>query len=224
MRKKLRVIIRRIDAFSGGSFSILMKTGGRNLYRLRGNGILSLLLAFLIACSSISGDSKTREVLGGIDGEPVVPRRANRILIPYFRNNTRESAVSERLTIRLRELITMDGRLAVVSDEEHADLKLKGAVLLYHLQPIHFSDSGEAVRKRLRIVVSVALIDAESGREIFRETQVQAFRLFSEVIPPIISESQVRNSVVDELARRVSVTTITGWYTGLMTDVEKGKR
>jgi hypothetical protein len=224
MRKKLLAIIRRIDAFCDGSFILLMKTGERNRYRLRGNGSLSLLVAFLLACSSIAGDTKTSKVLRGIDGEPVVPRQANRILIPSFRNNTREPAVSERLTIRLRELITMDGRLAVVSDEESADLKLKGAVLLYHLQPIHFSDSGEAVRKRLRIVVSVELIDVKSGREIFRETQVQAFRLFSEVIPPIISETQVRNNVVEELARRVAVTTITGWYTGLMTDVEKGKR
>ncbi|GEM_PF-337615 len=224
MRKKLLAIIRRIDSFCNEFLLAFMKTGERKHYRLRGIGSLSLLLAFLLACSSIARDAKTGKVLRGIDGEPVVPRKANRILIPYFRNYTREPSVSERLTIRIRELITMDGRLAVVSDEERADLNLRGAVLLYHLQPIHFTDSGEAVRKRLRIVVSVELIDVKSGREIFRETQVQAFRLFSEVIPPIMSETQVRNNVVDELARRVAVTTITGWYTGLMTDVEKGKR
>jgi hypothetical protein len=184
------------------------------------------VMGLVISCSSFYTNkrSTTGVVLGKINGEPVIPRSANRIIIPYFKNFTGEPTVSEKLTLRVRELISMDSRLAVVSDNYSADLRLKGNVVLYNIQPIHYSDAGEPVRKRLRIVVSIDLMDLKREKEIFSQSQVQAFEIFSDVIPPFVSETQVRERVIENLARRVAVNTVSGWYTELMTRIEKGKK
>jgi hypothetical protein len=188
--------------------------------------LLLTVTSLVISCSSMDTEKKaaTGKLLRKINGEPVIPRSANRIIVPYFRNFTGEPSISERLTLRLRELISMDGRLAVVSDNDRADLRLNGKVELYHIQPIHYSDAGEPVRKRLRIVASIELVDLKHEKEIFSQMQVQAFEVFSDVIPPFVSETQVRESVIENLARRVAVSTVSGWYTGLMTRIEKGKK
>ncbi len=184
------------------------------------------LMSLIISCGSLYTDkrSTTGVVLGKINGEPVIPRSANRIIIPYFKNFTGEPTVSEKLTLRVRELINMDARLAVVSDSHRADLRLGGKVVLYHIQPIHYSDAGEPVRKRLRIVVSIELKDLKREKEIFSQRQIQAFEIFSDVIPPFASETQVRERVIENLARRVAVNTVSGWYTELMSNIEKGKK
>ena len=187
---------------------------------------LLLIASLVVSCSSVDTEKRaaTGRLLGKINGEPVIPRSANRIIIPYFGNFTGEPFVSDRLTLRLRELISMDGRLAVVSDNNRADLRLNGRVELYHIQPIHYSDAGEPVRKRLRIVAMVELVDLKHGKKIFSEMQVQAFEIFSDVIPPFVPETQVKERVIESLARRVAVKTVSGWYTELMTNIEKGKR
>lgn len=187
---------------------------------------LLLITSLVVSCSSVDTEKRatTGKLLRKINGEPVIPRSANRIIVPFFRNFTGEPAVSDRLTLRLRELISMDGRLAVVSDNNRADLRLNGKVELYHIQPIHYSDAGEPVRKRLRIVASVELVDLRREKKIFSQMQVQAFEVFSDVIPPFVSETQAKESVIESLARRVAVKTVSGWYTELMTNIEKGKR
>jgi predicted nucleic acid-binding OB-fold protein len=160
----------------------------------------------------------------GISGEPVVPREANRIIIPFFHNYTAEPSVAEKLTLRLRQIIGMDGRLAVVANNENADLRLAGAVVQYQVQPVQYGNFNEPVRKRLRIISSIRLFNLKTGREILYDGEIQAFQLFSELIPPVTSEIQVQEAVIENLARRISVKTVEGWYTGLMTPAEKGKR
>jgi hypothetical protein len=188
--------------------------------------VLLSVINLIISCSSFYPDERTATgvVLGKFNGEPVIPRSANRIIIPYFKDFTGEPTISEKLTLRIRELISMDARLSVVSDNYSADLRLNGKVVLYHIQPIHYSDAGEPVRKRLRIVVSIDLMDLKREKEIFSQSQVQAFEIFSDVIPPFVSETQVRERVIENLARRVAVNTVSGWYTALMTKIEKGKK
>ncbi len=185
-----------------------------------------LVSALLVFCAS--GEKRdggaAAGVLESINGEPVVPREANRIIIPFFQNYTAEPSAAENLTLKLRRFIGMDGRLAVVADNSEADLRLAGAVVQYQVQPVQYGNFNEPVRKRLRVVASVRLIDLKSGREIFYDSGIQAFQLFSELIPPVTPEIQVQEAVLENLARRISVKVVEGWYTGLMTPAEKGKR
>ncbi len=184
---------------------------------------LSLLIVCGCALDKERKDSAVNQVLQNINGGPVVPREANKIVVPFFHNHTNEASISEKLTLNLRRLISMDGRLAVVSSNNKADLRLAGMIKLYQVQAVQYGDFHEPIRKRLRIIASVKLIDIKKKKEIFYDGGVQAFEVFSEVIPPITSEIQVRDRVIENLARRLSVKVINGWYTELMTPIEKGK-
>lgn len=188
--------------------------------------IMLILPALITGCAT--GERRegagAGSVLDNLNGEPVIPREANRIIIPFFHNYTDEPSVSEKLTLRVRKLVSMDGRLAVVSTNEEADLRLAGKVALYQVQPVQYGDFREPVRKRLRIVASIRLYDLKKGREIFYDGGIQAFEVFSELLPPVTSEIQVQDRVLESLARRISVKVIEGWYTELMTPVEKGKK
>ena len=186
--------------------------------------IISLII--LTGCAS-SGDrdkSSFNKAISEIDGEPVIPRTANKIHISLFRNSTGISNISEELSLRLKEQMNMDGRLAVVPENINADLKLDGIITKYELQPVRFDDLGDPVRKRLIIIASLKLFDLNKKREIFFERNIQAFDEFSDKIPPIITEIKVRKMVIDMLARRISLKTVNGWYTKLLTPAEKGKK
>ena len=114
------------------------------------------MLVQLAACS-IDGPGP---VLRRIDGSPVIPHGANRILVPYFVNYSGEHGLAEQISLRVRELTSMDGRLAVVAKSDEADLRLTGKVALYHLQSLQYSDGGLPVRKRMRIVVVWTTVSA----------------------------------------------------------------
>lgn len=188
---------------------------------------LLLLFVFLLS-SCITGErndnSTFSKALRSINGEPVVPRKANRIIIPYFYNFTTVSSITDKITLKVRELISMDGRLAVVSDNKDADLRLIGKIVKYHLQPVQYGNFGQPVRKRLRILATIKLVDIKNNREIFFEKDIQSFEIFSDQIPPIVDEAVVRDRVLDNMARRISIKILTGWYTDLMSPIEKGKK
>ncbi len=118
----------------------------------------------------------------------------------------------------------MDGRLAVVSSPLETDLVLSGKVLSFTLQNLEYNEIGQPVKKRMRITASVKLLDRINMRTVFRDSDVQSFRTYSDILPPVENEFQVLNRVIDELAERIVSQTLTGWYTDKMTNIEKGKR
>ncbi len=188
--------------------------------------LLITALLVLCACASTEGDIgvPVGRVIKGITGEPVVPRGANRILVADFGGETAERTLRGRLGIRVRELLAADGRLAVVADEERADLVLAGVVTGSEIRPLRYDEMGIAVRKRIRITASVRLFDRANKREIFFEREIQAFEEFSDVEPPVVPEAAALDRVIDALAKRIAQQTMRGSYTELLTPVEKGRK
>ncbi len=185
------------------------------------------LLLFAAGCASDSEsiDPRVRKVLESINGEPVVPRKANRILIPLFSETSFVMpGISRTLTQRVRDLVAQDGRLAVVERREEAQLELLGQVLLYQIQPQRYNEMGLPLIKRMRIVASVRLLDRQRNKVVFFDKDVQAFDNYSEIAAPVSSEETVRERVIETLAKRIALQAVTGWYTDLMTPVEKMKR
>jgi hypothetical protein len=184
----------------------------------------SIMLLFACVSTEKIKDPSVKEVLKNFKGEPVVPREANKIIIPAFNNSTGLSFISEKLTLKLREQIRLDGRLAVVSENENADLILNGIIKEYQVQALEYNGFDKPVKKRLRITASVKLFDINNKNEVFYEREIQAFKEFSEIKPPITSETLTSEKVLDDLADRIAFKTINGWYTKLMTPAEKGKK
>jgi len=190
---------------------------------------LILLISLpLLFCSCTGTDKKTTpevaDIISKIDGEPVVPRRANTIYINPFANLTGNSIITDKLMKRVRESINRERRLAVTASPETADLLLMGRVTGFEIQNKEFNPMGIPEKKRMRITASIKLIEREGMRLIFVENGIQAFLEYSDTVPPIKQESMALEDVVLELSRRITSKTITGWYTERMTPVEKGKR
>jgi hypothetical protein len=185
---------------------------------------ISLFPGTFCATSQDKDESRVKKILKSSAGEPVIPRGANRILIRDFINRSGKEQIENRLVQRIEKLISMDGRLAVVTSIIKTDLVLSGTILSYAIQNFEYDKLGQPVKKRMRITALVNLVDRINRRTVFRKSLVESFTTYSDILPPVEKEFQVVNRVIDELAERIVAKTLTGWYTDKMTDVEKGKR
>lgn len=190
--------------------------------------VLAVALAVWAAagCASDSreSDDTTRQFIESFDGEPVVPRSANRIYIAPPVNATGTQDLAEKLLIKVREGVSLDGRLGVDSDDTHADLRLEIRITKYLVERLAYDAIGRAVQKRLWITADVKLLNLKRKKTIFFEPDIQSFRVFSDLVIPIEPESLVTERVLDELALRITSKTVKGWYTDLLTDIEQRKK
>ncbi len=191
--------------------------------------VMAVLLAAWAAGGCASGgkeeDGTARRFIESFDGEPVVPRAANRIYIAPPVDVTGSQDLAEKLLIKVREGLSLDGRLGVDSDEAHADLRLEIRISKYLVERLEYDAIGRAVKKRLWITADVKLMRVDrKSKMIFYEQGLQSFRIFSDLVMPIEPESRTREYVLDDLAGRITAKTVTGWYTDLLTDIEQRKK
>jgi len=183
--------------------------------------IASIMACMAFACASAGGGAASR-IAGAINGEPVIPRHANSIVIGEFDDATGRRDIAGKTALMVRELINRDGRLAVVASE--GDLALSVTMTSFQIQAVEFGAQGIPVRKRMRLTASVKLLDTARDRVIFGDSAVQSFIEYSEITPPVTPEYLALDSLIEKMAERITAQTITGWYTKYMTNVEKGNR
>jgi hypothetical protein len=170
-------------------------------------------------------DSTTQKFIESFDGEPVVPRAANRLYIAPPVDATGSRDLAEKLLIKVREGVSLDGRLGVDSDELHADLRLEIRISKYLVERLAYDAIGRAVKKRIWMTADAKLVKLDRKKKtIFYEPDIQSFRVFSDLVMPIETENLAREYVLNELAMRIMTKTVTGWYTNLLTDIEQRKK
>jgi hypothetical protein len=186
-----------------------------------------LLIMFVLAagCSNNIRDTvgTAEKIIDSFEGVPVVPQYANRIFINQPANSTGLQILAPRLYDKIKEHISLEGRLGVVPDDSISDLRLEVRIVQYTIERLRYDAVGRPVQKRMRITADVRLLNLKKKKLIFWEADIQAFRVFSELEQPIETEVQVREYVLDDLAKRITSKTITGWYTDQMTIIEKRK-
>jgi len=163
------------------------------------------------------------KIIDSFEGVPVVPQYANRIFINQPANSTGLQILAPRLYDKIKEHISLEGRLGVVPDDSISDLRLEVRIVQYTIERLRYDAVGRPVQKRMRITADVRLLNLKKKKLIFWEADIQAFRVFSELEQPIETEVQVREYVLDDLAKRITSKTVTGWYTDQMTIIEKRK-
>lgn len=185
-------------------------------------GLISITVS---ACLSDIREEGTTvgKIAEKFEGEPVVPRNANRLYVAPPVNASGNDILPPKLYDRIREHISMDGRLGVETDEGMGDLRLEVRITGYQIQAMKFDEIGRVVTRRMRITADARCTDLRRRKMIFYETGIQSFREYSELVAPIESEARVLEYVLDDLAKRITAKTVTGWYTDLMTDIEKRK-
>lgn len=184
--------------------------------------VFSVLLSITCSSPQSGTPSPGKNFLQQINGEPVVPRNAITILVSEFEDYTAKFHYTNKLSLKIREYITSDGRLSVVPD--NGDLVLRGSITTFQIQPLSFSPQGIPIKKRILIIARVTLTDSRKNKIIFQNQPIQSFVEYSEQIPPVTSEIQAIDQVIVKLAERIQVQTIHGWYTSIMTPIEKGKK
>jgi len=183
-----------------------------------------LFLFFLMASSGCATSEESGGGFGSIiNGEPVVPRNANTVIIAAEEYRAMPE-ISRSLAIKVKDQINMDGRLAVTGHGENADLRLDMKVSSYALLVIKYDTMGRPEKKRVRIAADLKLTDMKNGRYIFYDREIQSFVEYSDIIPPVTSDIQALDSVIDGLAVRIRAKTITGCFTKYLTPEERGKR
>jgi hypothetical protein len=205
------------------------------LFRIDGRAmVIARVMAAMLAAWAAGGcatngteeNNTSRKFIESFDGEPVVPRAANRIYIapPVDATGSQDLDLAEKLLIKVREGLSLDGRLGVDSDETHADLRLEIRITKYLVEKLDYDAIGRVVKKRLWITADVKCVKLDRRRKlIFYEPGVQSFRVFSDLVMPIEPESRVREYVLDDLSGRITEKTVTGWYTNLLTTIEQRK-
>ncbi|MBN1495599.1 MAG: hypothetical protein JXA07_02445 [Spirochaetes bacterium] len=186
---------------------------------------MAATLAAASGCLSDIRDEGTTvgKIVERFEGEPVVPRSANRLHIVPPVNASGNDMLAPILFDRLREAISMDGRLGVETDSSRADLRLETRITRYQIQRMKYDEIGRAVVKRMWITADARCTDIRRDRMLFHEADIQSFREYSEFIAPIESEARVMEYVLSDLAKRIALKTVTGWYTERMTDIERRK-
>ncbi|MBN1533956.1 MAG: hypothetical protein JXA20_14900 [Spirochaetes bacterium] len=185
---------------------------------------LCCVLCLLLSCASgiVEGEvDPMKAILSEINGEPVVPRAANRLYLAEVRNMTDKAALEEKFVIRLKEEVNSDGRLVVVEEKDRSDLLLEIALREYTIQNIEYDSMGQPVKKRMRIMAGAVLFDLEKKRMVFSDPSIQAYQTYSDIVPPLSTEYQVMDAVTRELAKRIAAKTVSGWYTQYMDSIEK---
>jgi hypothetical protein len=187
--------------------------------------LLILVLALFTCCGSDLRDegNMVRKIIDGFEGEPVVPRSANRLYIVPPANTTAREDISPKLYDKVKEFISLDGRLGVDADDSNSDLRLEIRITKYLLERLKFDEVGRAIEKRIWVTADVRLLNIKRRKMIFYEADIQSFKTFSDLVPPIETEIQVIDYVLDDLAKRITSKTVTGWYTDQMTIIEKRK-
>lgn len=84
-----------------------------------------------------------------------IPQEANTVSIAYFANNTTlgPPSLSQRFTERLRDMVSQQTRLALVS--KNGDLQFEGFLTEYNVAPVAIQSNDQAGMNRLTISVQV---------------------------------------------------------------------
>ncbi len=185
--------------------------------------VISIMLAAGCTAELRDDDTLTGKVVDGFEGEPVVPRNANRLFIVPPANITGMGDLAPKLLYRIKAHISLDGRLGVDTDEQKSDLRLEVVITKFMIQNLAFDALGRAVQKRIWITADVRLLNLRRKKVIFFEPGIQSFKIFSDLVQPIETVPQVTENVLDDLAKRITSKTVSGWYTDQMTIIEKRK-
>lgn len=194
---------------------------------MHGGTYALLLICFMgtLGCTADlrNDDEMVGKIISGFEGEPVVPRNANRLYIAPPVNGTGVPDLPERLLFKMKAHISLDGRLGVDPNDHNADLRLEVRISKFMIESLSYDGIGRAVTKRIWVTADVRLLNLKQKKVIFTENDVQAFRIFSDMVPPIVTVSQATDYVLDDLSKRLTSKTVTGWYTDQMTPLEKRK-
>ena len=104
----------------------------------------------------------------------------------------------------------LDGHLRL-SDSDKSDLVLKGTLTGFERDDLRTDDNQNVQEYRLRITVSLTMMDQTTGRVFYSEPSFSGESTYFTSGPQAKSESSALNDTLTDLARRIVERTIENW-------------
>lgn len=133
--------------------------------------------------------------------------------IAYLNENVRTLYVP-LLEVKAHDAIVsrfeIDGHLKI-SRSDRATLILKGELIAFDREEVRLIDADNVEQYRLRITVSLVLIDPASGEELWREPGFAGEATYYTSGPLAKSEDTAMQETLTDLSRRVVERTLENW-------------
>ncbi|MFB6355904.1 MAG: LPS assembly lipoprotein LptE [bacterium] len=139
-----------------------------------------------------------------------IPVNISNLYVPPFKNETNESGLEDLLTDEAIQEFQADANLQLVTKKK-ADAMLIGRITRYKKIPLLYNDQDVVQQWKLRIEMSLALKDLETGKILWRKPDIFRETTYSDIIPPIETELDAKKRVIRQLARDAVSSTVEGW-------------
>jgi len=172
--------------------------------------ILSSLVAFIAGCG-YNTQSLIATEFKSIYVEPF----ANKINITAEQSNARmyrgyRPGLEIEITKKVIDRYMSDGNLKIGSSD-NADVILKSELTDYRKEPLRYDSNDNIEEYRIKIIVNIQLVDADTGKTIWKEMGFSGETTYRTNGSLAKSESQAIREAMDDLARRIVERTVEGW-------------
>ena len=162
-------------------------------------------------------NSVLQQTASSIDGKEFIPLDIQSIYIHNFDNRSYDSDAVSRLKEKLQNSFNADGRLAIESSKEKADLWLYGSIDRLIKAPATFDQFRTPTKFLYTMVVTLKLRINPRLREeeLLNNKIVRYDTSYSPRQPPYETAFSARERLLDTLTARIVYTCKTGWYSDL---------
>lgn len=140
----------------------------------------------------------------------ILPQHIKNIAVRQFGNQTSLVGLEDRLTLRVIEEFSRDGRFRYVPEEE-ADGYLWGNITRYILQPLAYDANQVPTQYKLWILCDVYFVDRKNNVTLWHEPNMEGVEIYSAPTLGGITEEQARELIWDKLARDIVRRTVEGF-------------
>lgn len=164
-------------------------------------GVLVLLVGLWCVLPSCATRTQHREL----------PPGTADLYVPPFENTSNEIGLENLLTASTRQQFLADGQVNLVGQKKQADVVLHGSIDGYARRALIFNPQDVVQQYRVRMTVRLELRDPRTGDTLRSLTRVQRQTTYSDRVPPIETEEEAQQRVIEQVARDVVDRTLRGW-------------
>ncbi len=138
-----------------------------------------------------------------------VPAHLNTVYVPTFENETREFQLTQQVTESVINEFLSESRLRLVSDEEDADLVVRGRITDYQEEALSYDPRQEAnpdvFSRRVLLTVDLTLEDRVEERTMWENPNLTEWGEFNEEANEdrLVGIDRAIDKISDEILRHV---------------------
>ncbi len=134
------------------------------------------------------------------------------IYLTNWKNRTNKLDLNSKIYQDLVKWYQKSGSIRVVDNKESADLILAGEILSLNLPSLSYGTNSTTKEVKIKLTVRYVLQDIDSKKfliEVPREVRTEEYSTTSDVAETSDNEDEALDTIVDEMAQKIYLQTIT---------------